>query len=146
MLASGHYQDMDLSNIKIMITPGGELLSLCAACGRKSNLSLGEWLDLGDVAKHLRHAPCGAGRPGVSTAPEVIRRFFAERTEVAAGRYVSMEELRAAFDAWPDNEGRYAEYSTFGRWARQVLPPEARVERRRLDDQRQNWVINLRLV
>ena len=128
-----------------MITPSGELLAVCVTCGKKSGLSLGEWLDLSDLIEGLRHAPCDKGQRGVSHAPDLLRRFFDERTQITPGAHVSMEALRGAFDDWPGNQGRSAEYSTFSRWARQILPDNVRFERRRLDGQRQNWVINLRL-
>lgn len=136
---------MDSNRTKIMITPSNEVLAVCIVCGKKTGLPLGEWLDLDDLIKGVRHAPCASGRRGVSAAPDVLRRFFDECTIVNPTAYVSMEALRDAFDAWPGNGGRYSEYSTFGRWARQILPAGVRVERRRLDNERQNWVIGLRL-
>lgn len=98
----------------------------------------------------MRHAP-GCGKPviergpGTFPTPDRIRRFVAQRMERAPGQHVSIAALMTAWDDWEGNEGHYAAPNTFGRWIRQSVPDGVTVQRRRLDNDRQNWVIGMRL-
>lgn len=118
---------------------------LCLECGRNEAVPV-DWQSLAELADAARHGPCDQlGQPGVSPAPERFRRFVDECMVLDAGRQVSMEAARDAYDEWPGNEGHLAEYSTFGRWFRQVMPAGVRVHRRLIDGERHNWIIGMRL-
>lgn len=118
---------------------------LCSACGHTATLTGPHWRTLTELAAAAEHGPCDRPAVGVSSAPERIRRFVAERMEVAPGAHVATDDVRRAYDDWPGNEGRYSDGSTFGRWFRQVMPAGVHVQRSRIDDRRENWIMGMRL-
>lgn len=130
------------------------LYAMCTDCGVLARLTPApQWWTVGDLREAgervIEHLPrCGRpapGTPGVIPTPDRMYRFVAECMELAPDEYVSIETLMSEWDGWDGNEGHYAAFSTFGRWLRQALPEGVKVERKRLDNQRQNWVIGMRL-
>jgi hypothetical protein len=131
------------------------LLIMCIGCGIEGRIADPRWMSLPELARvsndAIAHLPtCGRTHAPADgriapPAPQRIHAFVSECMVLEDGAYVSMEDLRAAYDGWPGNELAYADYTTFGKWIRQAIPAGARVVRKRLDGERQNWIMGMRL-
>lgn len=115
---------------------------MCVACGGEWPIA-GSWLSFADLAAATAHR-CGDPADGDPVDPAVAR-FVAERLTAEAGAYVSMESVREAWETWPAGDGRYPPSGLFARKVRAALPPGVDVRRRRIGEERQTWIMGMRL-